>query len=268
MSDLPVQMSASHSDEEKALRPKTGHSNPLVEPTLFGIVERVFGRKNPADEDLSKKISSAELAAIDPPVPAGDQLAIFRRLTGIDSGVAHRRNKPLNLYRPAPNEGIYQHVIDEEKAARKKYLIFSRLINGCLGLQIIVAAALTALGAGNGPHAVVTIFGAINTVIAGFLTYLKGSGLPNQPKSFQNEWSKLREFIEQRERDFGRQDCKLLVDEQVTIVEEMYKEIRAAIEANTSDGFMSIVKARDKTRLGSSSTVEQANGDHTKIEGR
>lgn len=55
-----------------------------------------------------------------------------------------------------------------------------RLISVALIMQLIVAAALTALGAADGNHGAVTVFGGINTVIAGFLTYLKGSGLPNR----------------------------------------------------------------------------------------
>ena len=93
--------------------------------------------------------------------------------------------------RPTPNTGIYATVVDKEIKSKKSYKYFSLLINSCLGLQILVAAALTALGASNGSHATVTVFGAINTAIAGFLTYLNGSGLPNRLKYFQHEWGKV-----------------------------------------------------------------------------
>lgn len=218
--------------------------------TVVDIISKAlkfFGMRKPGDNgNYNDPEDPDRLRIINERVPKGDRQAIFRRLTGIDSARAHEQNKQY-LNRPAPNQGIYKHVVDEEKAARKEYVIFSRLINGCLGLQIIVAAALTALGAGNGPHAVVTIFGAINTVIAGFLTYLKGSGLPHRTKFFQNQWSQLRDFIEQRERDFGCQDCDLDVYAQVKIVEDMYKEVKAEIEANTPDGYMSMTRPKDKT---------------------
>ncbi len=77
------------------------------------------------------------------------------------------------------------HLVDNEIKQKNTYKMFSRLINGCLGLQIIVAAALTALGAADGSRKAVTVFGATNTVIAGFLTYLKGSGLPGRLQYFQ-----------------------------------------------------------------------------------
>lgn len=75
---------------------------------------------------------------------------------------------------------------------KKMYKRFSWGINLCLGLQLIVAAALTALGAADGSKSAVTVFGAINTVIAGFLTYLKGSGLPGRFQYFQHEWTKVK----------------------------------------------------------------------------
>lgn len=177
--------------------------------------------------------ASQDFEIIKSPESQSDRLAIFRRLTGIDS--ARRPDSELPL-RPASNQGIYQHVVENERKAQKSYSLFSSLINGCLGLQIVVAAALTALGAGNGPHAVVTIFGAINTVIAGLLTFLKGSGLPDRLKISKTGWSKVREFIELRERDFSCDGCKWGVYEEVEKVVEMYNNVRAGADAGTPDG--------------------------------
>lgn len=121
--------------------------------------------------------------------------------------------------------------------AKRSYKFASVLINGCLGVQLVAAATLTALGAGNGSRGLVTVFGAINTVIAGFLTYLKGSGLPNRLKYFQHEWGKVREYIEQRERDISI-DGSIDVQEEYNIVQEMYEEVQADIQANTPDRFV------------------------------
>lgn len=88
-----------------------------------------------------------------------------------------------------------------------------------LAIQIIVAAILTALGAGQSSYTAITAFGALNTIIAGFLSYLKGSGLPGRLKWQQNEWKKIREFVEQRERDLSREGCTLDVYELVAVIE-------------------------------------------------
>lgn len=153
--------------------------------------------------------------------------------------------------------GIYTSVCDKEIKCKRNYKSFSRVINIALGMQLVVAAALTALGAANGSRSAVrdshrlmiqvltalqvTVFGAINTIIAGFLTYLKGSGLPNRVKYFQHEWTKLREYIEQRERDFSfRVLTKEHVQSEVEQIRTMYEHVRTDIETNTPDRFVGI----------------------------
>lgn len=173
-------------------------------------------------------------------VPANDQLAIFRTLVGIDNAPALHTATFFRTNRPAQNIGIYSRVIHEEAKNHRQHQTFAFLINGCLGLQIVVAAALTALGASNGPHRAIVVFGAVNTVIAGFLAYLKGSGLPNRLKYYENEWTKVREYIEQRERDFCREGCTLDLEAEVFTIERMYEEVRSDVEANTPDTFVSI----------------------------
>ncbi|KAI5364169.1 hypothetical protein Slin14017_G061330 [Septoria linicola] len=153
--------------------------------------------------------------------------------------MANRRPQLSITGRPSPNLGIYSTVCDAEIKQKRNYKSQSRLINCCLGLQLIVAAALTALGAANGNRAAVTVFGAINTVIAGFLTYLKGSGLPNRLKYYQHEWTKVREYIEQRERDFsfGLLGHQHVLGE-VERIREMYDAVRMDISNNTPDRFV------------------------------
>ena len=120
-------------------------------------------------------------------------------------------------------------------------------INSCLGIQVIVAAALTAMGAANSNHVSITAFGAINTVIAGILTYLKGSDLPNRIRWYENEWKKVREYIEQRERDFSRPDCELDVGQVVTAIEAMYEEVKADIQNNTPEMYISVSDIRTRS---------------------
>lgn len=120
------------------------------------------------------------------------------------------------------------------------------LINSCLGLQVIIAAALTAMGAANTNHVSITAFGAINTVIAGTLTYLKGSGLPNRIRWYENEWKRVREYIEQRERDFSLPNCRLDVQEVVAVIEAMYEEVKLDIQNNTPEAYVSLSDLRNR----------------------
>ncbi len=90
----------------------------------------------------------------------------------------------------------------------------------------------TALGAGNGSHTQITALGAANTVIAAILTFTKGSGLPNRLRQYQCTLRKVREYIEQRERDFAQLDCQLDVDHEMKIIKEMYEQARQNDENN------------------------------------
>lgn len=187
---------------------------------------------------------------------AQDKLSIFRHLVGIHStrsfatnisGTADLTHNNLHFdERAAPNLGIYNRVCHREQEAKRGYKFAAVLINGCLGVQIAVAASLTALGAANSTHGVITAFGAVNTVIAGLLTYLKGSGLPMRLRYYENEWKKVREYIEQREREFCRPDCPLDVYECVRIIEAMYEDVKADIQTNTPDSWVSVGDLRNR----------------------
>ncbi|KAK0741459.1 hypothetical protein B0T18DRAFT_420179 [Schizothecium vesticola] len=168
--------------------------------------------------------------------PAVDSLALFRLMVGITTA-PDLGHSSLGA-RPADNIGLYARVVHSEQMAKDSYKVFSAVINGSYFLQIIVAAALTALGAANANNKAITAFGAINTVIAGLLTYLKGSGLPGRLKYFGGEWKKIREYIEQRERDFSTHDgCGLDVYEEIQTVRDMYDSTKRDIEMNTPDTY-------------------------------
>ncbi|KAJ8110582.1 hypothetical protein OPT61_g6611 [Boeremia exigua] len=194
-------------------------------------------------------------AVINPATMENDhnsQLSYFRHMVGIHStkgftGTADSSHNNLHFDgRAAPNLGIYNRVCHREAQAKRGFKFASFLINGCLGLQVIVAASLTAMGAANTNHVSITAFGAINTVIAGILTYLKGSGLPNRIRWAENEWKKVREYIEQRERDFSRPDCRLDIQEVIQVIEAMYEEVKADIQNNTPDAYISMSDLRNR----------------------
>ncbi|OWP03663.1 hypothetical protein B2J93_2175 [Marssonina coronariae] len=158
-----------------------------------------------------------------------DNLNLFRHLTGIltHASMAHGDDFfSSSGLRSAPNPGLYARVVHNEQAAK-----------------IIVAAALTALGAGGGGRGAVTVFGAINTVFAGILTFLRSSSLPNRMKYYQTEWQRVREFIKPRERNFSRPDRDLDAHAMAAIVEAMYEDVKMDLEASTPDRFAGIRKS-------------------------
>ncbi|KAJ6441414.1 C6 transcription factor [Purpureocillium lavendulum] len=167
-------------------------------------------------------------------VPPTDKLLVFRSLTGIDT--VPTLSTSGHSSRAAPNHGIYPRIVRAERKAKRGYRVFNVAINACLGIQMVVAAALTALGAANGSRAAVTGFGAVNTIIAGLLTYIKGSGLPNRLKYVADEFRAVREYIEQREREFCLADCPLNPYEEVQIVDDMYGAAKQNMEGKQGQG--------------------------------
>ncbi|KAL2015180.1 hypothetical protein VTK56DRAFT_6173 [Thermocarpiscus australiensis] len=177
---------------------------------------------------------------------ARDDLTLFRLMVGISTSPDLAGSGASGAHaRPADNIGLYARVVHSEQVAKDSYKVMSAVINACYGLQIIVAAALTSLGAANADNKAITAFGAVNTIIAGFLTYLKGSGLPGRLKYFGNEWKKVREYIEQRERDFSHGACALDVYEVVETVRDMYEKTRRDVELNAPEGYNSVSSARN-----------------------
>lgn len=180
--------------------------------------------------DVEKNGGKEDQRAVDNFVVVTPKLLKFQTLTGICSPNV-LRSAPT-LARPAPNQGIYKRTVDEETKVKLQYAVSNYVVNVGGMLHIVVGAALTALGAANGPSAIVTILGALNTVIAGLLTYLKGQGLPMRLEQYLHLLRTLREHIEEREREFLEPDCSLDVDDEIKRIAKMYQEVRQTAQDN------------------------------------
>lgn len=143
-----------------------------------------------------------------------------------------------------PKNGLYARVVAKGRAAHATYVISSRLIIICIVIQIILGAALTALGATNASSTVVTVLGAVNTAVAGLLAFLKSSGLPNRAKIVQMKWNDLQDFIEQRERELRVFTAPIDVSE-MKHIEYLYNKVKADIEATNPDGHAGATRTAD-----------------------
>lgn len=182
------------------------------------------------DTDVEKNVGVKEERQALNNIRVPPKLIKFQTLTGICSPSVLQASQRLG--RPAANEGIYKRTVDEEAKVKVQYNISNYVVNVGGMLQIVVGAALTALGAAHGPPAAVTILGAVNTIIAGMLTYLKGQGLPMRLEQYLHLLRTLREHIEERERELLEPDSPLDVDEEVQRIAKMYQEIRQTAEDN------------------------------------
>jgi hypothetical protein len=167
---------------------------------------------------------------------AAERLKLFRDLVGIH---------PLPMAedgftRPAPNVGTYKRLIEALAKRRIQYYTSASFINACLFGQIVVAAALTSLGAAAGSHVLITILGSINTVIAGIMTYLKGQGLPDRLLEDANGLRRVREYLEQIERQLVAGDPDVDVEEEAGIIYDMYNQVRKNAEDNVPSNWKSL----------------------------
>jgi hypothetical protein len=191
-------------------------------------------------------------------IPTQDPLQIFHSALGIPDPKPPRapffkKKKDASQKDPgkiaSANEGIYKKVLSCERTARYKYYFCSWVVTIAMFLQIIVGASVTAFGAGGASHILITAFGAANTALASLLAVLKSQGLPNRIRQDWNGWRELREYIEERERRLdlilsgkvekvSKED--LDVWNMVQTIEARYKELRASIETNRPDTYISL----------------------------
>ena len=90
---------------------------------------------------------------------------------------------------PNTPTSLYKRVSKDLKWHTLQYRFVACVANGFLGLQIVLGATLTALGANKkaGVATAIVILGALQTVIAGFLTYFKSRSQPNRARHFHND---------------------------------------------------------------------------------
>lgn len=143
--------------------------------------------------------------------------------------------------RPAKNKGIYEQVVHAHTKSRVQYYTTASLINGALFAQIIIAAAVTAISAAGGPTIAITVLGAFNTVLAGSLTWVKGQGIPDRLLSYANELRRVREHIEDLERQYEQgPNVRLDVENEAQKIYDMYDNARKNAENAYPGTFKSI----------------------------
>jgi hypothetical protein len=70
------------------------------------------------------------------------------------------------------------------------------LTNGLLLSQVVLGAALTGLGASDSSRVLITVFGALNTIIAGVIAFLKSRGQPLRARMFRDDLDRVVDEIE------------------------------------------------------------------------
>jgi SMODS and SLOG-associating 2TM effector domain len=101
-------------------------------------------------------------------------------------------------YHVAP-KSLYGRATKQYTNARRSHAFMASLSNTLLLSQVILGAALTALGASESSHILITLFGATNTVIAGLVAYLKSRGQPMRSRMYRDDLERVVDEIENSE---------------------------------------------------------------------
>jgi hypothetical protein len=102
----------------------------------------------------------------------------------------HEPVNPTSLYGRALRQRSYQQVT---------YYFTAGLTNVLLLSQVVLGAALTGLGASRSDPVLVTVFGALNTIIAGIVAYLKSRGQPMRARMYRDDLERVVDEIENSE---------------------------------------------------------------------
>ncbi|OKL56566.1 hypothetical protein UA08_08083 [Talaromyces atroroseus] len=170
------------------------------------------------------------------PVPAGlpprddddERLIIFRRAIGINYNLAAA--DPVTMEEGRKRAvGMYKAVIDARRSKTRQFRAMWCVILFCHFAQIIIGASLTALGPLADNHGVIiTILGALNTVIAGVLALVSGQGVPDRIQKDEIGYRKIQDWIEETESLLSVGIIGRNRKEVGLLVEEAFKKYNAA----------------------------------------
>lgn len=94
------------------------------------------------------------------------------------------------------NRTLYARATCKRKSQSLIYGLTASLSNTLLLSQVVFGATLTALGASESSHVLITVFGVLNTIIAGLVAYLKSRGQPMRARMFVDDLEHVVDEIE------------------------------------------------------------------------
>jgi hypothetical protein len=110
-------------------------------------------------------------------------------------GVTPHTLPPGQPHVPHP-QSLYARALQRRRNQSYIYALTATLTNGLLLSQVVLGAALTGLGASDSSRVLITVFGALNTIIAGVIAFLKSRGLPLRARMFRDDLDRVVDEIE------------------------------------------------------------------------
>ena len=196
-------------------------------------------RNRPSDEE-TPLLDDHDAIEVDYDNLEGDQHKQFCLLIGIPpSDLPPNQKQP-----PSSAKKLYQRAKRKQHSQSLTYKFTASLSNALLLSQVVLGATLTALGASESSHVLITLFGVLNTVIAGLVAYLKSRGQPMRARMFLDDLEHVVAEIENSEimwlgisRGVHGYD-EIDVDDQVSVRSEVARLTRLydkAVRSNTQN---------------------------------
>ena len=185
----------------------------------------------------------------------------FRKLIGLPSERLPAPASRLPRWWPAQqaaedpenNIGIYENIVYEERRTLRSSRAYDFLVYGGLITQLVVSAMLILLAATPSDHHIsLAVLGALNGVITGVLSLIRGQGLPNRLLEYADGLRETRERVEwlERELEAGKREVRYA---EVIGLKEMYERIRTDEQKNRPDTWTSSLGMAAKMSSSSSS---------------
>jgi len=166
----------------------------------------------------------------------------FCLLVGIPVDDPKDKSGAHNHHQAAGVKTLYGRALHRRNVQNGMYIFTATLSNTLLLTQVVLGAALTALGASASSHILITIFGATNTIIAGLVAYLKSRGQPMRARMYRDDLDRVVDEIENSEtmwlgisRNVHGYD-EIAIDDDVSVRSEVARLTRLydkAVRSNT-----------------------------------
>ncbi|KAL3444579.1 hypothetical protein BJX65DRAFT_283182 [Aspergillus insuetus] len=157
-----------------------------------------------------------------------------------ESGVPRNPTSPNETFRHA-TASLSQKLRAQETQKFFSYQLYSIIFVLLTIFQLMVGATITALGPFSAKYMVViTILGAVNTVIAGLLAFMEGRGLPQRHRKDLAEIRKVQTYIAGAEIKLKYGDRGRAIRDVDSFIEEArtrYERMQNVIDMNHPDSY-------------------------------
>lgn len=193
---------------------------------------------------------------------SGEWAVIAGGIGGVKDGESHKPSHPSHWLWPPLGmpRGLYRDVVSHKYRFYFLFHLTSVLRWMLMILQLLLGAALTALGSMSLEDGKpITILGAVNTVIAGFLALLHNSGLPDRYRNDMAGFEELEDHIKEI-LDSSIAPAGQTADQVLAECFDLYRDAKSTVAVNMPANYASkqMLLPNKQNKQGSPPTTNSA----------